>query len=173
LPAQQDLMAALQLTWPMRAGRGVAGQHGAAFGCTRRVFHLDEVDSDLAVHAECELVMAAGEPGRNALRAHHFLDIFHVLGDDDAFIGLRLGGNFEHVREHVVPGGTRHQLDAAFRVVRNGSEDGVHLAHRYPPPFVFVCLSACTGMIAATASSGQVREVPAKNYFSDARAWAA
>src|SRR5262249_37854456 len=108
------------------------GEHGAIPVGARWGLHLDEVDGDFAVHAQGKLVMAAGEPGRYAFGAHDLLDIFHVLAHHDAFVGFRPVGDLEDVGKDVMPGFARHQLDAAFGVVRDGPEDGVNL-HRDPP----------------------------------------
>src|SRR5260370_36818486 len=62
--AQQDLVAAPELDMAhARARRRVAGEDGAILRGIGRLLQLDEVDRDLAVHAEGKLVMAAGEPG--------------------------------------------------------------------------------------------------------------
>jgi hypothetical protein len=75
----------------MRAPVGrLAGQHRATRVGARRALHLDELDGDLAVQAERELVVAAGEPRRHALGAHHLLDVLHVLGHHDPLVGLDL-----------------------------------------------------------------------------------
>ena len=81
-----------------------------------RLVELDELDLDLAVHAQRELVVARGSTASRPRRDR--LDhVLEVLGDGDPLPRLRPRRDLEHVGEHVVLRIVVDDLDAALVVV--------------------------------------------------------
>ena len=93
------------------------------------VVRLDQMDFHFAVHAQGELVVGAGIPGRLPLRAQHLDDIFEILADGDALVGRAPARNVEHVGEHIVFRVVVDGVDAAGRKVVQPAEHGLVLRH--------------------------------------------
>src|SRR5262245_20092935 len=92
------------------------------------------MDFDAAVHAEHELVMAAGVPGGGARGPDGFDHVLEVLSDGDALVRFRLGGDLEDVGEDVVLRVVIDDVDPALPIVVERAEHGGVVSHGLSSP---------------------------------------